>query len=81
MKEIVMATNNADKVKEMQSLFADLDIEVKALKDVFEEPIEVEETGTTFAENAKLKAETISRLLDQVVIADDSGLEIDALNK
>ena len=41
MKEIVMATNNADKVKEMQSLFADLDIEVKALKDVFEEPIEV----------------------------------------
>lgn len=81
MKEIVMATNNQDKVKEMQSLFADLNIEVKALKDVFEEPIEVEETGTTFAENAKLKAETISKMLNRIVIADDSGLEIDALNK
>lgn len=81
MKEIVMATNNAGKVKEMQLLFDELGIKVKALKDVFDTAVDVEETGTTFEENAKIKAETISKMIGQVVIADDSGLEIDALNK
>ena len=81
MKEIVMATNNAGKVKEMQSLFAPLGITVKALKDVFETPVDIEETGKTFEENAKLKAETVCQMIGKVVIADDSGLEIDALNK
>lgn len=81
MKEIVMATNNAGKVKEMQSLFDELGIQVKALKDVFSEPIDIEENGTTFEENAKIKAEAICEMIGQVVIADDSGLEIDALNK
>lgn len=81
MKEIVMATNNAGKVKEMQSLFDELNIKVLALKDVFSEPIDVEENGTTFEENAVIKAEAISKMINQVVIADDSGIEIDALNK
>lgn len=81
VKEIVMATNNAGKVKEMQSLFDELGIQVKALKDVFSEPIDIEENGTTFEENAKIKAEAICEMIGQVVIADDSGLEIDALNK
>lgn len=81
VKEIVMATNNAGKVKEMQSLFAPLGITVKALKDVFETPVDIEETGKTFEENAKLKAETVCQMIGKVVIADDSGLEIDALNK
>lgn len=81
VKEIVMATNNAGKVKEMQSLFNELDIQVKALKDVFDKPIDIEENGTTFEENAKIKAEAICEMIGQVVIADDSGLEIDALNK
>ena len=56
MKEIIMATNNEGKVKEMQMLFDELNIQVKALKDVFEQPIDIEETGTTFEENAKIKA-------------------------
>lgn len=81
MKEIVMATNNADKVREMQMLFDELGIKVKALKDVFDQPVEIEENGTTFEENAKIKAETISKMISRIVIADDSGLEIDALNK
>ena len=76
-----MATNNAGKVKEMQSLFAELNIKVLALKDVFSEPIDVEENGTTFEENAIIKAQTISKMINQVVIADDSGIEIDAMGK
>lgn len=81
MKEIVMATNNAGKVKEMQALFDELGIKVLALKDVFSEPIEVEENGTTFEENAIIKAEAICKMIGQVVIADDSGIEIDAMDK
>jgi len=81
MKEIIMATNNAGKVKEMQSLFDELGIQVKALKDVFDNPVDIEENGTTFEENALIKAEAICEMIGQVVIADDSGLEIDALNK
>ena len=81
MKEIVMATNNAGKVKEMKSLFNPLGIEVKCLKDVFENPVDVEENGSTFKENAIIKAEAICKILGVPVIADDSGLEIDALNK
>lgn len=81
MKEIVMATNNKGKVKEMQSLFDELNIKVLALKDVFEEPIDVEENGTTFEENAVIKAEAICQMINQVVIADDSGIEIDAMGK
>ena len=81
MKEIVMATNNAGKVKEMQALFDELGIKVLALKDVFSEPIDVEENGTTFEENAIIKAETICKMINQVVIADDSGIEIDAMDK
>lgn len=77
MKEIIMATNNEGKVKEMQMLFDELNIQVKALKDVFEQPIDIEETGTTFEENAKIKAEAICEMTGKMVIADDSGLEID----
>lgn len=81
MKEIIMATNNAGKVKEMQMLFDELGITVKALKDVFDTPVDVEETGTTFEENAKIKADAICEMTGKIVIADDSGLEIDAMNK
>ncbi len=81
MKEIVMATNNAGKVKEMQALFDELGIKVLALKDVFKEPIDIEENGATFEENAIIKAEAICQMIGQVVIADDSGIEIDAMDK
>jgi XTP/dITP diphosphohydrolase len=79
VKEVIIATKNAGKVKEFQTLFAEKEVEVKSLLD-FENAPDVEETGETFAENAILKAETIANYLNKVVIADDSGLVVDALN-
>jgi len=79
MKEVLIATNNKGKAKDFETLFKPLGINVLTLNDL-EEKIDVEETGTTFEENAILKAETVARLLGKMVIADDSGLEIDALD-
>ncbi|WP_445506406.1 XTP/dITP diphosphatase [Niallia sp. 03190] len=79
MKEIIIATKNAGKAKEFVQMFAPLGYAVKTLLDYPELP-DVEETGTTFEENAILKAETVSKLIGKVVISDDSGLIVDALN-
>lgn len=77
--EIVIATNNIGKVKEFEGLLKPCGYEVKSLKD-FPEIADIEETGTTFEENASIKAEYLSEKLNCLVIADDSGLEVDALN-
>ena len=79
MREIIIATKNAGKVKDFETLFSPKGFKVTSLLD-FPEIEDVEETGVTFAENATLKAETISSALNKPVIADDSGLAIDALN-
>ncbi len=79
MDRLIMATNNEDKLREMRELFNDLHIAVLGLKDVFSEPVDIVEDGETFQENALIKAETISKMCHEVVIADDSGLVIDAL--
>lgn len=79
MKEVLIATNNLGKKKDFEALFNPLGIAVLTLQDL-DKPIDVEETGTTFEENAILKAETVAQLLGKTVIADDSGLEIDALD-
>ncbi|WP_096153112.1 MULTISPECIES: XTP/dITP diphosphatase [Bacillus] len=79
MKELIIATNNKGKVKEFQNIFSAKGYSVKSLKD-FPEIQDVEETGTTFEENALLKATEVSKTLNVVVIADDSGLEVDALD-
>lgn len=79
MNEVLVATNNAGKVRDFKELFKPHGIQVLSLKDV-DEPIDIEETGTTFEENAILKAEGAAALLGKWVISDDSGLEIDALN-
>ena len=81
LKEIVVASNNQGKVKEIDSLLNNLNIKVVSLKDVFDKEVAIEETGSTFEENAIIKAEAVSRMVHKIVIADDSGLEIDALNK
>lgn len=78
MNEVIIATNNAGKGKDFEALFRPLGVRVLTLNDI-EEVIDVEETGETFEENAILKAETVAKLLGKIVIADDSGLEIDAL--
>ena len=65
------------KQKILRRLFKPFGVKVLTLNDL-EEEIDVEETGVTFEENAILKAETVASLLGKIVIADDSGLEIDA---
>lgn len=77
--EILIATNNAGKAREFEALFAKKGFKVKTLRDFPEIP-EVEETGTTFEENALLKAETIAQTFNMLVLADDSGLKVDALD-
>ncbi len=79
MKEVLIATNNKGKAKDFEVLFKPFGVQVLTLNDI-DETIDVEETGHTFEENAILKAETVARLLGKIVIADDSGLEIDALD-
>jgi non-canonical purine NTP pyrophosphatase (RdgB/HAM1 family) len=78
-KTIVIATRNPGKAKEFASLFGKEGYKTKTLLDYPDLP-DVEETGTTFEENARLKAETIAQILQQPVLADDSGLVVDALN-
>lgn len=78
-KTIVIATRNPGKAKEFAALFAKEGYQTKTLLDYPDLP-DVEETGKTFEENARLKAETIAQLLQQPVLADDSGLVVDALN-
>lgn len=80
MKNILIATKNKGKVKEFKSLFNKHHIEIQSLHDLNKNIPDVEETGTTFKENARLKAEEIAKLLNCPVIADDSGLVIDALD-
>lgn len=79
MNAVIIATKNIGKAKEFEKLFLPMGLTVKTLLD-FPELEDVEETGKTFEENAVLKAETISNVLGVRVIADDSGLEVDALD-
>ncbi|MFE8703795.1 XTP/dITP diphosphatase [Cytobacillus sp. FJAT-54145] len=79
MKEVVIATKNSGKAKEFERMLRPRGFEVKTLLD-FDDIEDVEETGKTFEENAILKAEAISKLFGKIVIADDSGLVVDALD-
>ena len=79
MKQVVIATKNKGKAKDFEALFQPLGFEVVTMFDVAPD-MEIEETGTTFEENAVLKAETLAKALNMIVIADDSGLVIDALD-
>lgn len=81
MKELVIATGNAGKVKEIAAMLKDLDIEVKSLKDVYDEVPDIIEDGKTFKENALIKAQYVADDLNKIVLADDSGIEIDAFGK
>ena len=79
MKQVVIATKNKGKAKDFEALFQPLGFEVVTMFDVAPD-MEIEETGTTFEENAVLKAETLAKELKMIVIADDSGLAVDALD-
>lgn len=78
MKEVIIATKNPGKAREFEHIFASRGIAVRTLLDFPEIP-DVEETGSTFEENAILKAEAVSQALNKMVIGDDSGLMVDAL--
>jgi len=77
--EMIIATKNKGKVKEIKHFFKNLDITFKSLNDFMEIP-EIIENGITFEENAIIKAKMIADFLNKSVIADDSGLEVDYLN-
>lgn len=81
MSRIVFATGNAGKVREVKAILADLNMEVLSMKEAGV-TAEAEENGATFTENAVIKAKDIAaKIPDAIVMADDSGLEVDALNK
>lgn len=79
-KKIIFATQNEGKLKEIRAIFAELDLAVLSMKEAGID-IAIEETGTTFEENAVIKATAVARAAQTLALADDSGLEIDYLNK
>ena len=77
--KLIIATHNNDKEKELKSVLDDFPVEVMSL-DQFPEIGEIEETGSTLYENAKLKAVTVNKITNIPCLGDDTGLEVDALS-
>lgn len=77
-KILLIASNNPGKIKEIKEILKGIPFEIKSLNNIGED-IEVEETGKTFEENAILKAKTFGEKTGMLTLADDSGLEVDAL--
>lgn len=80
MDKIIFATTNQGKMKEVRMILADLGCEIYSLKDLNLD-VNIVEDGTTFEENAIIKAKTLCQMTGSVVLADDSGLEVDYLDK
>ena len=78
--KIIFATGNKGKVKEIQEILRDLNYEVLTMKEAGIE-IAIEENGKTYEENALIKARSVAQHTDAIVMADDSGLEVDAMDK
>ena len=77
---IIFATGNAGKIKEINMIMADTGMQVVSMKEAGIS-IDIEENGSTYEENAMIKARAVAAYTDDIVMADDSGLEIDYLNK
>lgn len=80
MEKLIFATGNEDKMKEIRMILGDLNYEILSMKEAGIDA-DVVEDGTTFEENAVIKATAISRLANCLVLADDSGLEVDYMDK
>ena len=80
MKRIIFATSNEGKMKEIRLIMADSGYEVVSLKEAGISA-DIEENGTTFEENAIIKASAIAKLTGELAMADDSGLEVDYMDK
>ena len=79
MRVLLLATTNQHKINEYRAIFSAIPFQLLSLRDI-QIAADVEETGATFAENAELKALTYAKMSGLLSLADDSGLEIDALN-
>ena len=79
-KRMIFATTNEGKMKEISMIMADLDVDICSLKDMGIKA-DIEENGKTFEENAIIKAKAICNMTGEMVLADDSGLEVDYMNK
>lgn len=77
---IIFATGNAGKMKEIRMILADLGCEILSMKEAGIS-CDIVEDGTTFEENAIIKAKAVAACCDDIVLADDSGLEVDYINK
>ena len=80
MKKLIFATSNEGKMKEIREIMKDSGYEILSLKEAGISAV-IEENGTTFEENAVIKAGTIAELTGELAMADDSGLEVDYLDK
>lgn len=78
--KIIFATGNKNKMREIRDILSDLGMEILSMKEAGIDK-EINEDGKTFEENALIKARAVAEDTDAVVLADDSGLEIDYLNK
>lgn len=78
--ELLVATNNAHKVKEIREILSPFHVTVYSLKDLNIKSPEVEENGSTYYENALIKANALKEITTMPIIADDSGLEIEAMD-
>ena len=79
-KKLIFATTNEGKMKEIRMILADLGMEILSLKDM-NINVDIEENGKTFEENAIIKAKAICEITGEMVLADDSGLEVDYMDK
>lgn len=80
MNKIIFATGNKDKMREIREIMADMDVEIYSMKEAGIS-VDIVEDGESFEENALIKAKAIANQTDAIVLADDSGLEVDYLNK
>ena len=80
-RKIIVATGNEGKMNEIRQILGNENIKFSSLKDEDLQDVEIIENGKTFEENAIIKARTISDLTGKMVLADDSGLEVDYLDK
>lgn len=79
MNKLIFATGNQNKMREIKAILADMDVEVLSMKEAGID-IDIVEDGKTFEENALIKARAVSKAGNALALADDSGLEVDALN-
>ena len=79
MKKLIAATKNKGKINEIQEILSDMPFQVISMEEAGITK-DIEEFGSTFEENALIKAEEVCKLTGEIVMADDSGLEVDALN-